>query len=137
MNKFESIKSDTNVTHLFFNMSDTDEISWLLKRAGITDFKIYSGRKVLKNQVNELKSLSESIRNSEIEAMYGERADHIKLMPSVIISKFDVNDLYDALEPTLIGERDADYAAYYDEKAKQLQSDGLPDDTGICIMTRD
>lgn len=126
-------------THLFIPANKTNEVLWILKTAGLDMNKIVikQWRKVVKNQVPAIKQITEHARNAEIDEMYGENAKYVKTTPSVIISNYNPQDLFNELYDTLMGEGDREYIAYFEDKQSKLRSDDVDDTVGIQVMTKE
>lgn len=136
---FSKVRVESEMTHLFIPMNVMQEIRWLLSKAGVSreDCYMRPWRKVLDHQVPEIADISDEQRNAEIEKYYGEEAEGIKLIPAVIISHFNVEDLLEALQNTLFGDRDPDYKEHCRKRSEELRKEYFDDEPGIHIMRRE
>lgn len=126
-----------NDSFLFIPVSVTQEFLWLLKRSGINynDFKVYQWRAVSKNQVPAVKHLTENEKRTELENYYGEAAEGMMKAATVIVSKYDKDEIFGAFKETLIGNGDADYKAYdLDEQA--YANENMEEAEGITVAKR-
>lgn len=114
-------------THLFISTADADEVEWLLKQAGATDFEIYPRHMILNRKVKAIQNLSDEEREKELKEMYGERSTTMMRIASVIISHYNADDLFGMLKPIIVdNKRDEDYNSFYWAENAKCQQDEWP-----------
>lgn len=131
-------RKETN-DFLFIPMNATQEFLWLLKNSCLnySGFKIYNWRVVKNGQIPmAIKNMTQNEKLEELEKFYDPMtAKEMMTASTLIVSRYDKHDLFNAFKETLMGDGDPDYKKYNEEQ-QAYANETLQDSEGITIAAR-